>query len=49
LERISNPEFAKYQENFTQELRSKGRSEATVIAYAKDIEALLSLTILQRS
>jgi len=42
LERISNPEFAKYQESFTQELRSKGRSEATVIAYAKDIEQLLN-------
>jgi len=42
LERITNPEFAKYQNTFTQELRGKGRSEATVIAYAKDIEQLLN-------
>ena len=42
MERITNPEFAKYQNTFTQELRGKGRSEATVIAYAKDIEQLLN-------
>ena len=42
LERITNPEYAKLQANFTQELRNKGRSEATVIAYAKDIEQLLN-------
>lgn len=42
LEKITNPEFAKQQSNFTEELRSKGRSEATVIAYAKDIEQLLN-------
>ncbi|MDY0097243.1 MAG: tyrosine-type recombinase/integrase [Candidatus Dojkabacteria bacterium] len=42
MERITNPEYAKYQNTFTQELRSKGRSEATVIAYAKDIEQLLN-------
>jgi len=42
LDKIINPEFAKQQNNFTEELRSKGRSEATVIAYAKDIEQLLN-------
>ena len=42
MERITNPEYAKLQANFTQELRNKGRSEATVIAYAKDIEQLLN-------
>ncbi len=42
LERISNPQFAKYQESFANELHSKGRSDATVIAYAKDIEQLLN-------
>ncbi len=42
MERILNPQFAKYQESFAEELRSKGRSEATVIAYAKDIEQLLN-------
>lgn len=42
LEKITNPDFAKQQALFTDELRSKGRSEATVIAYAKDIEQLLN-------
>ncbi|OGC42869.1 hypothetical protein A3K02_02860, partial [candidate division WS6 bacterium RIFOXYD1_FULL_33_8] len=42
MERISNPDFAKQQSSFTQELRTRGRSEATVIAYAKDIEQLLN-------
>jgi len=42
LDKITNPEFAKQQNNFTTELRTKGRSEATVIAYAKDIEQLLN-------
>jgi integrase/recombinase XerD len=42
LEKISNPEFAKYQEDFIKDLREKGRSEATVIAYAKDVEQLLN-------
>jgi integrase/recombinase XerD len=42
LEKITNPEFAKQQSNFIEELRGKGRSEATVIAYAKDIEQLLN-------
>jgi len=42
LERILNPQFAKYQESFANELRGKGRSDATVIAYAKDIEQLLN-------
>ena len=43
MERILNPQFAKYQESFANELRGKGRSDATVIAYAKDIEQLLNL------
>lgn len=42
MERILNPQFAKYQGSFAEELRNKGRSEATVIAYAKDIEQLLN-------
>jgi site-specific recombinase XerD len=42
LDKITNPEFAKQQNSFIEELRGKGRSEATVIAYAKDIEQLLN-------
>jgi site-specific recombinase XerD len=38
---IKNPNFLKYHNDFVEELRSKGRSEATIIAYAKDIEQLL--------
>lgn len=39
---INNTTFAKYQKSFTEELNEKGRSGATVIAYAKDIEQLLN-------
>jgi site-specific recombinase XerD len=42
LGNITNPEFSSQQQKFTAELRNKGRSEATVIAYAKDIEQLLN-------
>lgn len=42
MEKITNPDFSKQQNNFVEELRDKGRSEATVIAYAKDIEQLLN-------
>ncbi len=42
MEKITNPDFSKQQNNFVEELRGKGRSEATVIAYAKDIEQLLN-------
>lgn len=42
MDKITNPDFAKQQNNFIEELRGKGRSEATVIAYAKDIEQLLN-------
>lgn len=35
------PEFKQLLDGFSAELRSKGRSEATVIAYSKDIEQLL--------
>lgn len=39
---INNPNFSDKRDNFIGDLRSKGRSEATVIAYAKDIEQLLN-------
>lgn len=39
---LANAEFKKLHDEFTQDLRSKGRSESTVIAYAKDIEQLLT-------
>ncbi len=42
MEKVLNPQFAKYQEEFINELRNKGRSESTIIAYAKDIEQLLN-------
>ncbi len=42
MEKITNPDFAKQQNNFIEELRGRARSEATVIAYAKDIEQLLN-------
>ncbi len=35
---ITNQEFGKLHKEFVDELRSKDRSESTVIAYAKDIE-----------
>ncbi len=38
---ISNSTFLKYHKSFVDELRSKSRSESTIIAYAKDIEQLL--------
>ncbi len=39
---IKNIEFAKYHKTFTDELKSKSRSESTVIAYSKDIEQILN-------
>ena len=42
MEKVLNPQFSKYQEEFINELRNKGRSESTIIAYAKDIEQLLN-------
>ncbi|HAM37158.1 TPA: hypothetical protein DCP42_00325 [Patescibacteria group bacterium] len=39
---INNPNFEEKRSKFIGDLRSKGRSEATVIAYAKDIEQLLN-------
>lgn len=39
---INNPNFEEKRNKFIGDLRSKGRSEATVIAYAKDIEQLLN-------
>ncbi len=38
---IKNPDFLKYHKSFVDGLKEKGRSNSTVIAYAKDIEQLL--------
>ncbi len=38
---ITNPEYSKFRQLFINDLQEKGRSEATVIAYAKDIEQIL--------
>jgi site-specific recombinase XerD len=38
---ITNPKFSEYRKLFIEDLRKKGRSEATIIAYAKDIEQIL--------
>jgi site-specific recombinase XerD len=42
MSQISNVEFQQYHNQFTEDLKSKGRSDSTVIAYAKDIEQLLN-------
>jgi site-specific recombinase XerD len=42
MDKILNPDFAKQHALFTQELKNRGRSEATVIAYSKDIEQLIN-------
>ncbi|HNR53244.1 MAG TPA: tyrosine-type recombinase/integrase [Candidatus Dojkabacteria bacterium] len=39
---INNPNFEEKRVKFIADLQSKGRSEATVIAYSKDIEQLLN-------
>lgn len=39
---INNKSFAELHESFVKELKSKNRSESTIIAYAKDIEQLLN-------
>ena len=39
---INNPTFEKRAQAFIEDLKSKGRSEATVIAYSKDIEQLVN-------
>lgn len=39
---INNPDFKAKSNLFVEDLKSKNRSEATVIAYAKDIEQLLN-------
>ena len=39
---INNPNFEEKRVKFIEDLQSKGRSEATVIAYSKDIEQLLN-------
>jgi site-specific recombinase XerD len=38
---LTNPEYSKFRQLFIADLHEKGRSEATVIAYAKDIEQIL--------
>lgn len=38
---ITNPKFSEARTLFTKDLQEKGRSEATVIAYSKDIEQIL--------
>ena len=40
--KVNNPKFATVHQGFIKELDEKGRSGATVIAYAKDIEQLLN-------
>ena len=39
---INNRSFAALHDSFVEELKSKNRSESTIIAYAKDIEQLLN-------
>ena len=39
---VKNKDFQKLHDEFVKNLSAKGRSEATVIAYAKDIEQLLN-------
>ena len=39
---INNVNFKEKAELFAKDLASKGRSESTIIAYAKDIEQLLN-------
>lgn len=38
---IKNPDFLKYHNDFIDELKEKGRSHSTLIAYSKDMEQLL--------
>jgi site-specific recombinase XerD len=40
--KVNNPKFAETHQGFIKELEEKGRSESTIIAYAKDIEQLLN-------
>lgn len=42
MSEIKNAEFVKLHNGFADDLKSKGRSEATVTAYTKDIEQLLN-------
>jgi site-specific recombinase XerD len=39
---IKNPNFEKKSQTFVDDLKAKGRSESTIIAYSKDIEQLLN-------
>lgn len=39
---IKNPEFKNHHDSFINDLKGKGRSDATIIAYSKDIEQLLN-------
>ena len=40
--KVRNSNFAQYHKNFLDDLKEKGRSESTLIAYSKDIEQLLN-------
>jgi site-specific recombinase XerD len=42
LIKVRNTNFAQYHKNFIDDLKGKGRSESTLIAYSKDIEQLLN-------
>jgi integrase/recombinase XerD len=42
LIKVKNQNFAQYHRNFINDLKEKGRSESTIIAYSKDIEQLLN-------
>jgi len=39
---VQNPNFAKHHNDFIQTLKTRSKSESTVIAYSKDIEQLLN-------
>jgi len=42
VSKITNIEYKQYHDIFIESLKEKGRSESTVIAYAKDLEQLLN-------
>ncbi len=42
MSKITNIEYKQYHDIFIESLKEKGRSESTVIAYAKDLEQLLN-------
>jgi hypothetical protein len=44
---VKNPKFAKAREEFIDDLKSKGRTESTMIAYAND-RAVIKLLLKRR-